>query len=287
LYRLNVDDTFAVALRLTAGLAAGIVLLIVLFVVRESAPALSEIGVTRMLTDDQWRPRAHENPRFGVLPMLAASALVTVVSLLIAVPLGLAGALFSQYYAPRVAGRMFEQLVELLAGVPSVVFGFWGLVVLVPMINRIQPPGHSLLAGGVVLSLMILPTVLLTATAAFRSIPVGDLRAAAALGMGRWAIVRGLALPMARPAIASGVLRAGARAVGETMAVVMVCGNVVRLPGSVFDSVRSVTANIALEMGDATQAHRAVLFATGLLLIVAVAFVLLISELVDRRRTHA
>jgi phosphate transport system permease protein len=287
LFRLNVDDTLAVILRLTAGVAAGIVLLIVLFVVLESAPALTEIGVKRMLTDGDWRPRAVEHPQFGVLPMLAASALITVAALLIAVPLGLAGALFSQFYAPRGAGRAFEQLVELLAGVPSVVFGFWGLVVLVPMINRIHPPGHSLLAGSLVVSLMVLPTVLLTATAALRAVPADHLRAAAALGMGRWAIVRGVVLPIAQPGIASGVVLAAARAVGETMAVVMVCGNVVRFPHSIFDPVRTITANIAMEMGDATHAHRAALFATGLLLIVLVGVALIAVDLIHRRASHA
>ena len=170
-------------------------------------------------------------------------------------------------------------MLELLAGIPSVVYGLWGLVVLVPIIQGWQPPGASVLAGILVLALMIVPTVALFADAALRQVPMHLISAAAALGMRRWTITTKVMLPAARHGIGAGVMLAFGRALGETLAMVMVCGNIVQVPASLFDPVRTLTANIALEMAYAQGAQRSALFASGLALL---ALVILTSGLARR-----
>ncbi len=265
------------SLRGCALVSASLVLGVLLFTLVEAWPALD----TRLLSDTRWQPSA-ASPQFGTLPLLAGSLLVSAGALAVAAPIGLLAALFARFYAPRRLAGAFRRLLELLAGVPSVLFGFWGLVELVPRINRLHPPGQSLLAGSLVLALMVLPTIALTADAALANVPRAQLRAAASLGMGPWASLRGVILPQARAGIASGLVLATTRALGETMAVLMVCGNVVQLPGSPFDAVRTVTANIALEMGYAGEEHRAALFASGLLLLLLIAASLGLLELRKR-----
>ena len=255
-----------------ATLAGLVVLLIVAFLAIESIPALREIGLLRFVADASWHPdRDATRGTFLLLPMVAGTGALALGALLLAAPAGVVSAVFCRFYAPPPVARAYRRLVELLAGIPSVVYGFWGLVTLVPLLRSIEPPGQSLLAGVLVLALMILPTVALLADSALRSVPRTQLDGAAALGMGRWAMVRGVVLPAAAPGITTGVLLAAARAVGETMAVLMVCGNVVQVPTGLFEPVRSLTANIALEMAYATLDHRSALFVTGLVLMAAVA----------------
>jgi phosphate transport system permease protein len=160
--------------------------------------------------------------------------------------------------------------VEILAGIPSVVYGFWGLVTVVPWVRRIAAPGQSLLAGLLILTLMILPTAALLAESSLRAVPRPLIDGAAALGMGRRAMVWGVAVPAAAPGIAAGVVLALVRAVGETLAVLMVTGNVVQVPTGLFDPLRALTANIALEMGYAEGVHRSALFVSGLALMALV-----------------
>jgi len=260
-----------VGLGLLACLSGSVVLFIVVFLLAGAMPALRDGVIARLFLDEFWQPGSERDPQYALLPMLAGSVLVTALALLIAAPVGIAAAVFQQFYLPLRLAGWHERALELLAGVPSVVFGFWGLAVLVPLIARLQPPGQSLLAGGIVLGLMILPTVTLTSQSALRAVPGAQLLAAAGLGMGRVATVFHIALPAARRGIFGGVLLAVARAVGETMAVVMVCGNIAKFPQSLFDPVRPVTATIALEMGYATGSHQALLFTAGLVLVLITA----------------
>lgn len=264
-------------------LAGAIVVLIVAFLAREAWPALSSLGLRRFVTDDGWLPAAGASGRFNLLPMVTGSLLLTAGAVLLAAPAGILSAIFCRFYAPPSVARVYRRLTELLAGIPSVVYGFWGLVTLVPLIYQLRPPGQSLLAGILILALMILPTVALMADAALGAVPRAYLAAAAALGLGRSTTVRSIALPTALPGIGTGVLLATARATGETMAVLMVCGNVVRMPSSVFDPVRSLTANIALEMAYASEHHRSVLFVSGLVLMAFVALLILGVEHLDRK----
>jgi phosphate transport system permease protein len=205
----------------------------------------------------------------------------------LATPLGLASALFSRFYAPAPVGLLFRRLIELLAGIPSVVYGFWGLVVLTPAIRHWQPPGQSLLAAILILAIMILPTIALLAESGLRGVPRPYLDGAAALGLSRWATIRGVALPAARGAIVTAVVLATGRAFGETMAVLMVSGNVVNMPASVFDPVRALTANIALELGYALGVHRSALFVSGLLLMTVAVALVAVSQRFGASDDHA
>lgn len=285
------DRQLKVVLGITATGVGLLVLLVLAFVLISAGPALRDVGLIRFFTDDAWRPAEEANPKFNLVPMLAGSVLVSVGAILLAAPTGIMAAIFTQFYAPRSVAGIYRRMIEIMAGVPSVVFGFWGLMTIAPLIGKWQAPGQSLLAGSIVLSLMILPTVALTAASALQAVPRDQMRAAAALGMGRWSIVRHIALPIARGGISAGIILAVARAIGETMAVVMVCGNVVQWPSSVFDPIRAVTANIALEMGYATSAHRSALFVSGLMLMIVVGLLVLLTDRIqrsaDRSAAHA
>ena len=266
------DTILLWTLRTGAALAAGIVLVITAFVVIEALPALRTVGLARFVTDPSWHPAGGPAAgRFNLAPIAAGSILATAGAIVLAAPLGLASALFCQFYAPPMVATLYRRLIELLAGIPSVVYGFWGLVVLTPVIRAWQPPGQSLLAAMVILALMVLPTMALLAEAGLRGVPRAYLHGAAALGLSRWATIRGVALPAARGAIATAVVLATGRAFGETMAVLMVSGNVVQVPATVFDPVRVLTANIALELGYALDHHRSALFVSGLLLMTVTA----------------
>jgi phosphate transport system permease protein len=275
LFQWPTDRLLVWTLRGCAASSAAIVALIAAFVVMESLPALRTVGVARFFTDPSWHPAGGAAAgRFNLLPILAGSVLATGGAVLLATPIGLVSALFCRFYAPSAIALVYRRLIELLAGIPSVVYGFWGLVVLTPAIRAWQPPGQSLLAATLILAIMILPTITLLAEAGLRSVPRSYLDGAAALGLSRWATIHGVALPAARGAIVTAVVLATGRAFGETMAVLMVSGNVVRMPASVFDPVRALTANIALELGYALGHHRSALFVSGLLLMtVAVALV--------------
>ncbi len=265
--RSRIDRAVQIVLISTALASASLVVLIVVFLVRGSWPALEAGRLPDLLTDERWQPGSNLDPQFGIAPMLVASLLVTLLAAGLAAPIGIAGAVFHRFYAPPGWSRWNDRMLELLAGVPSVIFGFWGLTTLVPAINRIQPPGQSLLAAGIVLALMILPTIAITTQAALRAVPASQLLAAAGLGLSRPRTILSIVLPAAKGGIGSGILLGLARAIGETMAVVMVCGNIARLPGSVFDPVRPITSTIALEMGYATADHKALLYAAGLILV--------------------
>jgi len=271
-------------LRGSAAVAGAIVLFIVGFVLWEAFPALRHIGAVRFITDNSWHPT---DDQFNILPMLMGTIVVTIGAVILATPLGILSAIFAAHYAPPLLATPYRRLIELLAGIPSVVYGFWGLVVLVPMINRIHPPGASLLAGIIILALMILPTITLMTDAAIAGVPRDYQHGAAALGLARWAALRRVILPAARSGIYTGVFLAIARAIGETMAVYMVCGNVVKMPTGLFQPMRTLTANIALEMGFALDLHRAALFVTGLVLIIMVIMIVSAAEITGKGRINA
>ncbi|MDD4927046.1 MAG: phosphate ABC transporter permease subunit PstC [Methylotenera sp.] len=264
---MQADTWLRSILILAAATAVGILLLIVLFLIRESWPALQHVGAFRFVSDTGWHPL---EGAFNLAPMLIATFATSVGAILVAGPLGVASAVFGRFYAPPIVAGIFSHKVALLAGIPSIVFGLWGLTVLVPLIAKWHPSGASLLAGIFILAFMVLPTVALTADAALKTVPESYLRGANALGLSRAGIILKVAVPAARSGIIGGILLATARALGETMAILMVAGNVVQVPASLFDPVRVLTANIALEMAYATGDHRAALFVSGLALMLLV-----------------
>lgn len=284
MFRLILTDKLLIGiLRVGAMLAALVVLLILIFLLHESWPVLSNLSITRFINDVSWHPL--ENT-YNLMPMLAGTVWTSSGALLLAIPLSLASALFIVFYAPLHLATAYKRLIELLSGIPSVVFGFWGLTTLVPLINQWNPPGASLLAGILVLTMMILPTVTLTSYTALAAVPDELLRNAAALGLSRWGMIKGVALPAAKTGITTGIILAAARALGETMAVLMVAGNVVQYPETLFDPVRTLAANIALETAYAMGDHRAVLFVSGLLLMLLIMVLSGLVELLEKQR-HA
>lgn len=277
------DRLLRVILITLAVITATIVVWIAAFLVQESLPLLTSKRWTELFTNDGWYPQSRQ---FQISAMLAGSLLVTLGATAIAVPVGLLSALYMRYYAPRLLAQVYRRLLELLAGIPSVVFGFWGLVALVPLINQWHPPGASLLAAILVLGLMILPLTALSTDAALAQVPAEQWQAAEALGLSRWATISRVALPAAAPGIAVGAILQTGRALGETMAVLMVAGNVVQVPASWFEPVRTLTANIALEMAYAVGDHRSALFVSGLLLMIAAVALAVLALQLQNRNPH-
>ncbi len=271
----TVDGWLRIATRISALLSAAVILLVFGFLIRESAPAIWELGIQRFIFDESWHPLAGQ---FNLVPMITATLLTSFGALGLAGPLGIASAVFSTFYAPEVVAAGYRRLVELLAGIPSVVFGLWGLVVLVPIIANLGGSGQNLLTATLVLGLMILPTVALTAQASLQSVPRELIAAGAALGLQKSSIIWRVAIPSARQGIQVGLILSLARALGETMAVLMLAGNVVELPSSWLSPGRTLTANIALEMGYATSSHRSILFVSGLILMMLAGGLILLTR---------
>lgn len=283
MFRSRIDRWLLWLVRGCAAIAGGIVVLIVLFLVAEALPALRHIGPARFFTDTSWNPA--EN-LYNLTPMLWGTLFAMTGAVLVATPLGILSAVFCHFYAPPTIARTYRRLIELLAGIPSVVYGFWGLVSLVPLIGKFHPPGPSLLAGIAILTVMILPTITLMADGALAGVPRHYLQGAAALGLSRWATVRGVVFPAAKSGLFTGVILETGRAIGETMAVLMVCGNVVQTPRSLFDPVRTLTANIALEMAYALGDHRSALFVSGLVLTVLIVALVTAAEIISKERIY-
>ena len=274
-------------LRACAMVTGTLVLLIVLFLCVEAMPVLGKVGIVRFVSGAGWYPAIDAaDGQFNLLPMIVATLLTTGGAILLAAPMGIGSAVFAHFYAPRPLGRAFGKIIELLAGIPSVIYGLWGLVVLVPLIAAWQPPGTSLLSAIVVLTIMIIPTIALVVGATFDNLPRDYLDSAAALGLSRWRTVVSVALPAAKSGLFTAVLLGAGRAIGETMAVLMVAGNVVQTPHSLFAPVRTLTANIALEMAFALGDHRAALFVSGLVLMVMIIVLVSGAEVFSKGRLY-
>jgi phosphate ABC transporter permease protein PstC len=263
LNRRTAGDRLVRMLLLTcAAVSSAAVVLIALFVAAEGRSALPG------LLGPVWSP---EDGRYGVLAMVWGSLVVTVGALVLAVPVAVGLALFLTEVAPPPLAGLFRPLLQTLAGVPSVVYGFVGLSLLVPVIRRtLGGPGFSVLAGALVLAVMVLPTIAAVAEDALRALPPALREGAFALGATPWQTVRRVLLPAARSGIVTAVVLGLGRVLGETMAVLMVTGNVAVPPGSPLDPARTLTGNIAMEMGYAVGRHREALFATGALLLAVV-----------------
>ncbi len=257
--------------RVLAGIAFSAItalLLITLFIVKEGLPFIFQVGPVAFLFSSDWQPQAG---RFGIFPMILASIWVTLGAMVVGGPLGIAGAIFLAEFTPRPVMKVVKPTIELLAGIPSVVYGFIGVMVLAPLVRtHLGGPGLSLLGGAVILGVMILPTVVSISIDTITAVPNSYREGSLALGATHWQTVRMAVLPAARSGILASLILGMGRAIGETMAVIMITGNAVKIPHSALDSVRTLTANIALEMGYATGLHRQALFATGVVLFVVI-----------------
>lgn len=266
------DLALRIVTRTLAVISAAIVLLILGFLAREAGPALRHLGTARFFTDASWHPLSGQ---FNLTPMIVATLVISGGAIAIAAPLGIASAVFANFYAPPKLAVWHRQLIELLAGIPSVVFGLWGLVVLAPIVATLGGSGQNLLTATIVLGLMVLPTVALLSDSAIAALPREWIQGAAALGMQRSAIILRIVLPGAKRGIGSGIILALTRALGETMAVLMLAGNIVEMPSSMLSPGRTLNANIALELGYASASHRSVLFVSGLMLMLVVSVIVL------------
>ncbi|MEM9927823.1 MAG: phosphate ABC transporter permease subunit PstC [Cyanobacteria bacterium P01_D01_bin.50] len=279
----KIDRLLIWSLRGIATIVGTIVLFIMVFLVVESDSALQNIGLLHFLTDASWNPG---QGLYNITPMLLSTLLVVAGAIILAAPIGILSALFCHYYAPTPIANFYRRLLELMAGIPGVVYGFWGLVVVVPWINRLHPPGASLLAGILMLALLIVPTTALTADASLAGVPEEYLQGAVSLGLSRWGTIREIVLPVARSGLFASIILGTGRAIGETMIVLMVCGNVVQFPGSLFDSIRTLPANIALEMDFALGDHRSALFVSGLLLMGGSLILVLLAEAIAQKEIY-
>lgn len=268
-------------LALAAGASIVSVGLICAFLFVNGVPAIVQIGLPDFLFGTTWRPG---NDVYGIFPMIVGSVYVTAGAVLVGVPTGLLCAVFLSRFAKGLVGRALRFGVELLAGVPSVVYGFFGLTLIVPLIrDHFGGKGVSLLAAALLLGIMILPTVVTVAKSALDAVPRAYYQGALALGATHERAVFGVVVPAATSGIMAGVVLGIGRAIGETMAVVMVAGNQPAIPGSVFDGVRTLTANIVMEMGYAADLHRDALIATGVVLLVFILVITLALNEIKKR----
>jgi len=237
------------------------------YIFSEGTPLIFRAGLGNFFSTD-WRPL---EGHYGILLMIMGSVVVTIGALIIGVPLGLACAIVMAEMAPPRARAILKPIIEILAGIPSVVYGFMGIVVLLPWIRvHIGGTGASALAGAVILGIMVLPTIIGISVDALQAVPRSYRDGSLALGATQWQTIRRVVLPAARSGLVAAVILGMGRAVGETMAVIMVAGNSVQMPHSPLDSVRTLTANIALEMGYAAGDHQKALFATGVVLFIII-----------------
>lgn len=257
---------------LTALVSIAAVILICIFLFASGIPAIKEIGVFKFLLGTSWKPA---NNLYGILPMIVGSFYVTAGALIIGVPIGILTAVFMARFAPRSIYAPLKAAVNLMAGIPSVVYGFFGLVVLVPFIREaFGGRGMSVLTASVLLGLMILPTIISVSETSIRAVPESYYEGGLALGASHERSVFFTVLPAAKSGIFAGVVLGIGRAVGETMAVMMVAGNQAVIPDSMLSGVRTLTTNIVLEMGYSTDLHREALIGTAVVLFV---FILIIN----------
>lgn len=256
--------------------------LITVFIIINGVPIIAQVGFFNFIFGMSWSPSHGE---FGIFPMIVGSLTVTVGAVIVGVPVGICTAIFLTEFAPAKLSRVFRPAIQLLAGIPSVVYGFWGLLFIVPFIRtHLGGPGLSILAGSLILAIMVLPTVISITEVSILALPRQYKEGALALGMTHWQTIRSVILPSAKSGIVAAVILGIGRAMGETMAVIMVLGNAVAVPTSILDPVRTLTTNIGIEMGYAAGEHRQALFATGIVLFVVIMILNASAQYITRKK---
>lgn len=259
------------------------VLLICWFLFANGFPAMAKIGVFDFLFGTEWAP-TNVPPSFGIFPMILGSIYVTAGALLFGVPIGIFSAVYMAKFCPKKLYRVLKPAVELLAGIPSVVYGFFGMIILVPLVRELfGGDGNSIVTASVLLGIMILPTIISVSESALRAVPDSYYEGSLALGATHERSVFFTVVPAAKSAIFAAVVLGIGRAIGETMAVIMVCGNQARIPTNVLRGVRTLTANIVMEMGYAADLHREALIATGVVLFVFILIINLSFSLIKKK----
>lgn len=277
------EKLMEIVFSLTALVSILAVALICFFLFANGIPAMKKIGLAEFLGGKVWRPG---NQLFGIFPMIIGSIYVTGGALAIGVPVGILMAIFMARFCPRRPYKVLKPVVDLLAGIPSIVYGFFGLVVLVPFLREHveDTKGESILCAAILLGIMILPTVIGTAESAIRAVEQSYYEGALALGATHERSVFAVLVPAAKSGILAAVVLGVGRALGETMALMMVVGNQPRVPESILQGVRTLTTNIVMEMGYATDLHREALIATGVVLFVFILVINFCFSVLKRKR---
>jgi phosphate transport system permease protein len=264
---------------LSAVVATISVALITIFIFQSGLPVLADYGVFKFIFGTTWSPT---NGEYGILPLIAGTLSVTLGALAIGIPTGIACAIFLSEILPKKWAKAFKSAIELLAGIPSVVYGFFGLVVIVPGIRTVLLPiwqifdpeatatGFSILAGAIILAIMILPTIVSISENSIAAVPREYKEASLALGANKMETIVKVLIPAAKSGILSSVILGMGRAIGETMAVLLITGNMAKVPGSILDPVATLTGTIAMEMGYADPTHQQALFAVGIILFIII-----------------
>ena len=278
----NIKESFMKGVFLVAACTSVLaVALICVFLFANGLPAMQKIGVFDFLLGQTWRP---SNDIYGILPMILGSIYVTAGAIVIGVPIGLLTAVFMAHFCPGVIYKPLKAATELLAGIPSIVYGFFGLVVIVPFIRtNFDSKGQCMLTAAILLGIMILPTIIGVSESALRAIPKHYYEGALALGATHERSIFKVVLPAAKSGVLAGVVLGIGRAIGETMAVMMVAGNQPRMPEGIFKGVRTMTTNIVMEMGYAADLHREALIATAVVLFVFILIINLSVAILNRR----
>lgn len=257
------------------------VILITFFIVKEGWPVIQKTGFLNFVFGRQWAPTQQI---YGIYPMILGSILATLGALILGVPVGVGCAVFlAEIAKPRIA-NFVRPGIELLAGIPSVVYGLYGLVVIVPFIRKtFHNQGFSILAGSIILAVMILPTIINISESAIRSVPKEYKEGSLALGGSHWQAIYKVIVPAARSGIIAGIILGMGRAIGETMAVIMITGNSTLVPQSILSPIRTLTGNIGIEMGYASGEHQQALFATGIVLFIFIMLLNVVANLIPRK----
>lgn len=259
------------------------VALICIFLFANGIPAMAEVGVFDFILGTRWKPN-NVPPSFGILPMILGSIYVTAGAVVIGVPIGILTAVYLAWFCPKALHARLKPAVELLAAIPSIVYGFFGLVVIVPLIrDRFGGDGMNILTASILLGIMIIPTVIGVSESALRAVPRSYYEGALALGATHERAVYRTVFPAAKSGVLAAVVLGVGRAIGETMAVIMVAGNQARMPKGILKGVRTMTANIVMEMGYAADLHREMLIATGVVLFVFILLINFCFSLLKRR----
>jgi phosphate transport system permease protein len=261
--RYLIDRTSRTLLLVCAFLTLVVLAAIAVYTFMFALPAIREVGLWHFLFGNVWRPN---DGWYGILPMIVGSVVVTVGALIVAVPLGIGCAILLAEVAPQRVRQFLRPAVELLVGIPSVVYGLVGLVMVVPLVRRIEGPGFSVAAGIVVLAVMILPTIVSISEDSIRAVPKGHREGALALGATHWQTIWRVLLPSARSGIVASVVLGMGRAIGEAMAMIMVLGNATIIPTSLFSPAATLASIIAAEAPEASGVHRSALFAMSVVL---------------------
>ncbi len=264
---------------LTACVSIAAVLIICVYLLGNGIPTIAEIGLKNFF-GVTWKP---SKDLYGIVPFIVGSIYVTAGAIVVGVPIGILCAVYLAYFCPKKLYKILNPAVRLMAGIPSIVYGFFGLMVIVPFIQDLTgTSGKGLLTASILLGIMILPTIIGTAEPALRAVPGSYYEGALALGATHERSTFSVVLPAAKSGVMSGVILGVGRAIGETMAVIMVAGNQVRMPGGLLDGLRTMTSNIVLEMGYSTGLHRRALIATGVVLFVFILIINICFSLIKR-----